>query len=473
MAVFTYSALKKDGSMATGELQAVDRSDAFRRLDRNGLQPVSLKQKDDASIAADKKAADKKSAADKKAAAATPSEARADKKVQKKEELALAKQEQKEKEALVMAAGKDGKIPAKTKGKSSKDGVPEGPVKLKRNDVIMFTEELSDLLAAGLQLEPALRIMESRDEMSAVKDVTAILRSRIRDGSSFSGALRAASPSFGDLYCNMSAAGEISGALPKILKRQAEYMVSVQNLQSKVVTAMIYPICLIVAGLAVTILFMSFLIPRLAELLKGMGRELPWVARTIMNVGNFALSYWWAIFLLLGLGVWAFQRITSSATYRPKWDEQKVKMKFFGPLQSARFFVQFLETLANLIGNGLPLLRALELTRDATVNLYLKSLLNQVIAIVGEGGSLSRALKKVGYFPSLLTDMITVGEQTGDMEHALERTAHRYEKELQRVIDRGMALITPVIIAVMAVIVGAMAYMMVSIIIQSVTSIRK
>jgi general secretion pathway protein F len=471
MAVFTYSALKKDGSMATGELQAVDRSDAFRRLDRSGLQPVSLKARDDASIAADKKAADKKTAADKKAASATPDEAKADKKQQKKEEQALAKQEQKEKEALVMAA-KDGKLAPTGKAKS-KDGVPDGPVKLKRGDIIMFTEELSDLLAAGLQLEPALRIMESRDEMSSVKDVTAILRSRIRDGSSFSNALRSASPSFGDLYCNLSAAGEISGALPKILKRQSEYMVSVQALQSKVVTAMIYPICLVVAGLAVTILFMSFLIPRLAELLKGMGKELPWVAKTIMAAGNFALSYWWAIILVIGLFIWGIQKLITSPGYRPKWDEQKVKMKFFGPLLSARFFVQFLETLANLIGNGLPLLRALELTRDATVNLYLKGLLSQVIAIVGEGGSLSRALKKVGFFPSLLTDMITVGEQTGDLEHALERTAHRYEKELQRVIDRGMAMITPVIIAVMAVVVGAMAYMMVSIILQSVTSIKR
>ncbi len=472
MAVFTYSALKKDGSMSTGELQAVDRSDAFRRLDRSGLQPVSLKQKDEAAAAAEKKSADKKAASDARANSSKPDEAKAEKKVQKKEELALAKKDQKNKEAMVLAADKGGKAPS-SKGKGPKDGVPEGPVKLKKGDIVMFTEELSDLLAAGLQLEPALRIMESRDEMSSVKDVTAILRSRIRDGSSFSNSLRAASPSFGDLYCNLSAAGEISGALPKILKRQGEYMVSVQNLQSKVITAMIYPFCLIIAGLAVTILFMAFLIPRLAELLKGMGRSLPWVAQFIMDAGNFVLSYWWAILLLIGLIIWGVQRLIASESYRPKWDEQKVKMKFFGPLLSARFFVQFLETLSNLIGNGLPLLRALELTRDATVNLYLKSLLHQVIGIIAEGGSLSRALKKVGFFPSLLTDMITVGEQTGDLEHSLERTAHRYEKELQKVIDRGMAMITPVIILIMAVVVGAMAYMMVSIILQSVTSIRR
>jgi general secretion pathway protein F/type IV pilus assembly protein PilC len=461
MAVFTYSALKKDGSMATGELTANDRSDAFRRLDRNGMQPLSLKEKDAAAAASAAAAQEKKNGKEKKEAAGKEMLALKDGKEEKP-----AKKE-KTKEGLIKAPGKNG---AKEGG--GKEAVPAGPVKLKKGDVIIFTEELSDLLAAGLQLEPALRIMEGRDELSAVKDVTAILRNRIRDGSSFSSSLKAASPTFGELYCNLAAAGEISGALPKILRRQAEYLTAVSALQSKVTTAMIYPICLIVAGMGVTILFVSYLIPQLTVLLKSMNKELPLAAKWMMNVGDFALSYWWAIAAVVGFGVWGFQKITTSETYRPKWDYKKVTMPFFGPLLSARFFVQFLETLSNLLGNGLPLLRALELTRDATPNRYLRALLTKTISMVGEGGSLSRSLKKVGFFPSLLTDMITVGEQTGDLEHALERTARRYDKELQKTIDRGMALVTPVIIFIMALIVGTMAYMMVSIILQSVTSVK-
>ena len=455
MAVFTYSALKKDGTTASGELTANDRSDAFRRLDRNGLQPLSLKQKDAAAPAAPE-AAEKKNG---KEMMATKDAKKA--KDNKKQEPALTKTNGK-------AAGKE----AGGKEANGKEAVPTGPVKLKKGDVIIFTEELSDLLAAGLQLEPALRIMESRDELSAVKDVTAILRNRIRDGSSFSSSLKVASPTFGELYCNLAAAGEISGALPKILRRQAEYLSAVQTLQSKVMTAMIYPIFLIIAGLGVTILFVSYLIPQLTVLLKSMGKELPMAAKAIMGAGDFVLGYWWAIAFLIGLAVWSFQRLISSEAYRPKWDRKKVSLPFFGPLISARFFVQFLETLSNLLGNGLPLLRSLELTRDATPNRYLKSQLTKVISMVGEGGSLSRSLKKVGYFPSLLTDMITVGEQTGDLEHALERTARRYDKELQKTIDRGMAIVTPAIILVMAVVVGTMAYMMVSIILQAVTSVR-
>ncbi len=443
MAVFTYTALNKGGALTNGDITAQDRADAFRRLDRNGLQPVSLQPKDEGGATPNAKAA---KAPEKATAEAKPA---------------------KEAPKAESAKGKAGDA------EKPKAGVPQGPVKLKRGDVILFTEELSDLLAAGLQLEPALRIMESRDELSGVKDVTTILRSRIRDGASFSQSLKVASPNFGELYCNLAAAGEISGALPKILRRQSEYLLSVQALTNKVTVAMIYPVCLMIAGFAVSILFVSYLIPQLTQLLKSMGKELPFAAKAIMGVGDFAMSYWWAIAMVIGLAVWSFQRITTSPTYREPWDRTKLTLPFFGPLISQRFFVQFLETLSNLVGNGLPLLRALELTRDATVNRHLKGLTTKVIAMVGEGGSLSRSLRKVGFFPSLLTDMITVGEQTGDLEHSLERTAMRYEKELQKTIDRGTAMVTPLIIFVMAIIVGTMAYLMVSVILQSVTSIKR
>src|SRR6187431_940524 len=183
MAVFTYSALKNDGTTASGELTANDRADAFRRLDRSGLQPLSLKQKDGAASATSEKKNGK--------------------------EMVATKEEKKPKDdrkAKSAALAKAGAKPA-AKEAEAKEAVPTGPVKLKKADIITFTEELSDLLAAGLQLEPALRIMESRDELTAVKDVTAILRNRIRDGSSFSSSLSIASPSFGELYCNLAAAG--------------------------------------------------------------------------------------------------------------------------------------------------------------------------------------------------------------------------------------------------------------------------
>ena len=454
MAAFVYTALKNDGSIVSGEMNANDRADALRRLDRNSLQPVSLKPK--AGGAPVSTATIEKPAAKPTPAAALP----AAKAVVAKPALAAAKAVKASQDKLEAAQKLD---PA----------IPKGPIKLSRKQIILFTEELSDLLSAGLQLEPALRIMESRDELSALKDVTIILRQKIRDGASFSSSLKEASKNFGDLYCNMAAAGEISGALPKILQRQAEYMTTIAQLQSKVATAMIYPAFLLVAGVVVGMLFVTSLIPQLATLLKSMGKPMPLPARVIQGIGDFFGTWWWLVGLLIALAIWSFNYIVEHPAYKESWHRKKMNLPFFGKLLRTRFYVQMLETLSNLVGNGLPMMRALELTRDATVNLYLRGLMTKITGMVGEGGSLSKAFKRAEFFPPLLTDMVAVGEQTGDIQHSLERTAQRYDKELGLVIERISALIQPAIIVIMAVLVGTMAYMMISVIMDSVGSVNR
>lgn len=349
---------------------------------------------------------------------------------------------------------------------------PKGKVKLKRAQVVLFTEELSDLLGAGLQLEPALQIMESRDELSNLKIVTSMLRQQVRDGASFSSALRNASNNFGELYCNLAAAGEVSGALPVILKRQAVYLMKLQELQSKVVAAMIYPACLFTAVVAVSLLFVSFLMPQLVGLLDSMGREMPFMAKLLLSVTGLLKTYWWVLLGSIIGGVVIFRKMTSTPPYEARWQEQKLKMPILGALFSRRFFVQLLETLGNLVGNGVPLLKGLELTRNATVNLYGKALMDQIIEAVGEGASLSRTMRKVGFFPPLLTDMIAVGEQTGDLGTALNKAAARYDKELEKVIERLSALMQPVILMVLALIVGPMAYIMIQVIMESLNGLR-
>ena len=422
MAVFQYSALKSDGTTTSGELKAGDRPEAMMVLGRQGMKPISLSLK------------------------AEGDEGKGGKK-------------------------KGKQLPAKvdSKGKPiTEDEFPTGPVKLKRQQVVMFTEELSDLLNAGLQLEPALRIMESREELSGVKDVTRILRQEVRDGSSFSAALKKASPSFSELYRSLSQAGEISGALGTILQRQAHYLVTMQELQSRVLTAMIYPAFLFMAGVLVGLLFVVYLIPKLTMLLDSTGAEMPGVAKLMIDFSAFVKSYWWIFAILIVSGIIGFRAYISAEQNRPAWDEFKLKIPFIGNILSARFYVQLMETLANLVGNGLPLLRALELSRNSTQNLFLRKKMDEVIDIVGEGGAFSRALKRVGFFPPLLIDMVGVGEQTGDITMSLEKTAERYDKELGRKIEALSALIQPVIVVAMAIIVGIMAYMMITVIFDTI-----
>jgi type II secretory pathway component PulF len=155
----------------------------------------------------------------------------------------------------------------------------------------------------------------------------------------------------------------------------------------------------------------------------------------------------------------------------PAWDRMKLRLPLIGRIISSRFYVQFLETMANLVGNGLPLLRALELSRDATQNRSFRDELGKVIDQVGDGRSFSKALIRNGVFPPLLIDMISVGEQTGKIDLSLRRAAERYDKELDKDLQRIMALIMPTVLIIMAGLIGTMAYLMITAIFQTISNL--
>lgn len=439
MATFVYKALSSNGDVSAGDVSAVDRSEALKILNKRGLQPMSLKESSSAEKPA-KKSAEK-------------------------------------------AKGKTGKQSSKksktdavdTKKKKSKEGttkLSEGPIKLKRNDIVLFTEELSEMLAAGLQLEPALKAMESRQELGNLKDVSQRVRQLVRDGSNFSTALQRVSPSFGPLYCSLAAAGEASGALPTILKRQAHYLRTLQELQGKIALALIYPAFLVLSGIGVGIIFVTKLIPQLTSLIQNApGKQLPLGVQIMMGTSDFFVKWWVVIVIVIVAALVLFKAWKDKEENKPVWDEAEIKLPMYGRVVESRFYVQFLETLANLVGNGLPLLRALELTRDATMNLFYRSSLTKVIALIGDGRSLSRAMISVGVFPPLLIDMITVGEQTGKLDEALRRAADRYDKELNAGLQKIMALIMPIVLITMAVLIGSMAYLMITAIFQTISDL--
>jgi len=424
MPLFSYKALSTNGTVATGEIEASDRPEALRALDKRGLQPVNLKESS--------KAVPAKSAKKNKTSAPRRKEKSTDK----------------------------------------EDELPDGPLKLKRAEGILFTEELSDMLGAGLQLEPALKSMENRQELGSLKAVSQRIRTIVRDGVNFSVALKKVSPSFGPLYCSLAAAGEASGALDTILKRQAHYLKTLAELQSRLIIAMIYPAFLILVGLGVGVVFVTTLIPQLTELIKSTpGGKIPFAIAMMMGFADFLSSWWIVILLVLVGGFLFFKAWKDNEANKPKWDEIKLNMPMAGAVISSRFYVQFLETMANLVGNGLPLLRALELSRDATQNLSLRGQLNNVIDQVGDGRAFSKAMIRSGTFPPLLIDMIAVGEQTGKIDQSLRRAAERYDKELDKDLQRVMALIMPSVLIMMALLIGSFAYLMITAIFQTISNL--
>lgn len=338
--------------------------------------------------------------------------------------------------------------------------------------LLQFTEELADLLDAGLQLENALRVIETREEASPIKSVAAYVRQRIREGKSFSAALRECPESFSELYVNMVAAGEAAGALENILRRQAHYTAVVIDLQKRVTMALVYPSIVFAAGILLMAIFMLFLLPQLTALLSKTGKELPLITQALIAVSTFLAHYWWAILLGIGAIFLAHKVWVGTKSGRATWDRLVLRIPLVGPVLKQRFLAQFLQTLATLVSNGVVLLNALTLVRNATANTYIKDIVQEVALQVGEGASLSRCMRKSGFFPPVLLDIVGVGEQTGKLGPALQRGAERYDKEFNSQIEKMTMLIQPATIVVVALFVGIVAYSMITGILTTVSGLK-
>jgi type II secretory pathway component PulF len=202
------------------------------------------------------------------------------------------------------------------------------------------------------------------------------------------------------------------------------------------------------------------------------GKELPLLTRMLIGISSFISNYWWAIIAGLVLIVLAFNQAVRTGSGKIWWHRAQLRVPLVGDILRRRFYTQFAQTTANLLENGIPLLSGLRLMNNATANLYIRQSMSKVVDMVGEGGSLSRALQRVGEFPPLMIDMVSVGEQTGDLAKALDRVGRRYDKELNLRIQRLTALIQPVVILIMAGMVGTLAYSIINGIFDAVSGLN-
>lgn len=419
MAFFRYKVLQKDGTVAEGSLEAGSRGEATRRLNEQGSRILSLTED---------------------------------------------KQKSKEKKKPVKGAAPDKPV--------KKAVVAPVENRLSSKQLVQFTEELSDLLAAGVQLDTALHSIAKRSESPAIGRVASSCYEKVRDGVPLATALRLSSPSFNDLYCNLVSAGEVSGALGDILKRQVRYLTTLAELKGKLATALIYPSFLVVSGIAVTAMFTFFLIPKLRRLVESTGGELPPIAKVLLGAGDFVKGNWVFLLALLAAAlIVVFLLFQREATKR-WWDEAKLKLPLFGKLLLTRFNVQFVETFSNLLVNGLPIVRALELVETTTPNRHIREQIATMRGRVSEGALLNRCMEKADLFEPGLIDMTRIGEDTGNLAPSMAKAGERLDREFGRAIERIASVIQPAIILVMALIVGLMAYMMISVIYETISILR-
>jgi general secretion pathway protein F/type IV pilus assembly protein PilC len=348
----------------------------------------------------------------------------------------------------------------------------ETTLALAKADVIRFTEDMGDLLASGLQVEQALQAMENRSA-SKLGAFSKKVRELVRDGVPLSAALRQVSPSFDELYCNMVAAGENSGSLDEIMDRQARHLRLMEAVQAKVTGALIYPAFLIVSGSALALIMVTYLLPKLATLLTGTGKEPPFMIKASLALSAFINGWWWAILIFAGLLVMILFAVRKTPAFVSGWHCFMISMPGIRDINRARFELQFFETLGSLLRGGVPLLPALELVRRAVTNLHVRQKIIRAEAMVQEGSSLSGAMKMTDVLGSQAIDVIRIGEDTGQLAVVLSKAAARMDTQLTRVIERVTALIQPILLLLMAGLVGGLVWTMVNIVFSTLSQLNR
>ena len=317
-----------------------------------------------------------------------------------------------------------------------------------------FTQQLSTLLGAGLPLDRSLQVLLDLAESERVKRTVAEIRDKVRGGGSLSDALEEQHGAFNRLFINMVRAGEIGGTLDVTLARLSDYLERSKELKDSVVSALIYPILLLVLAAGSLMLLLVYVIPQFTPIFEELGGDLPLITRMVLAVGSVLQNFWWLIILLTALLVWRFRVILADTEKRFAWDMRVLATKWLGDLVGKMETARLTRTLGTLLTNGVPLLSALSIARNVVSNTVLRKDVGVAARQVKTGGGLARALTKAERFPRLALQMISVGEETGQLDTMLMKVADTYDTEVRNTIDRLLAVFTPVVTLLLAVLIG-------------------
>jgi type II secretory pathway component PulF len=330
-------------------------------------------------------------------------------------------------------------------------------VKLRLPDLLLFSRELADLVASGMKLGRALHTLAERKEARQKIEIISALRDEIIQGSSLSTALERFPESFSSLYINLVRAGEASGNLPDALENICQHYERVHQARSKVSEALIYPtVVLIFGGLAV-IGMMVFIVPKFTTTFEDMGATLPAPTVALMQFSQFMVQYGPAALAVLLAGWLMLKRWITTPAGKKGWHGYQLKLPFMGPIIHASSRAHFSRTLSTLLRNGVSVLPALKIVQLTVENVVIADEIHRARARVTDGSSISKPLSESPHFPSLMINMLAVGEETGDISSALKHITHRYDHELDRRIKTCTTLLEPLLIVTVAIIVGGIA----------------
>jgi general secretion pathway protein F len=321
-------------------------------------------------------------------------------------------------------------------------------------NLLIFTQELSTLVSAGLPIDRSLQILGAVTENARLKEVVQDILTHIEGGNSLAEALGNHPRIFSKLYVNMVKAGESGGFLEVILLRLTKYLQSSKEIRDHLISVLIYPIILTaVSGLAITIM-VTFVVPRFAKIFADSGKAIPLPTQMILLFSQYFREYWWAIPGVIALIYLWLKVYTQDEERRWRWDSFKLRVVAVGDLIKKVEVARFARTLGTLLQSGVPILPALGLTKEISQNLAISRSIAHIHDRLREGKGIAKTLEETKVFPPLAVHMIGVGEETGRLEEMLTKVAEAYEENVQTTMRRLVALLEPVIILVLGAVVG-------------------
>ena len=408
MALFNYKARKRSGEVVTGVLDVADRGAALMQIERLGLFPVMVEMPKGA------------------AAVAAASGQKPDAKSGSWTDF----------------------LPPSMRQSLQKQHKP------KLQELATFTNQLANLLKCGMPLTVALNSMTHLETKGIPSDVSRQLKQDVMEGKGLSEAMAKQKIIFSDLYVNMVKAGEQSGALVEVLRRMGNHFERFSEVQAKFTSALVYPAFVCCVGLVISIFFMTVMLPQFLRLFEGMHVQLPLATRMLIGMNDFVKHWSWLLVLLLILAIFIFNRFRATEEGKVKIDEWKMSVPIVGKVVRLHLFGQFCRTLATLLQNGVPVLKALEIAEQIVPNLIIKQAIAKTRQEVTDGKTIAQPMARSKVFPQLMVDLIKIGEDTGDVPGSLANLADTYESELNVGLRVMTNMIEPIIICIMAMGVG-------------------
>jgi len=319
-------------------------------------------------------------------------------------------------------------------------------------DQSVATRQLATLVGAGVPLVKALGAVSEQSENARLKAEFGRVRDRLNEGASLADAMGSGSV-FSDLYVSMVRAGEAGGALEGILERLAGYLESQVRLRNKVSAILVYPLFMLFFTSVIVGVLVTFVLPQITSLLESMDEDLPLYTQAIIVGSEWLRSYWWLLLIAVVGAVMAFRAFVATERGRLAWDSTVLRIPVVGRVARVVAVSRFSRTLATLLAGGIPIVRAMDVGRDVAGNVVLGDAIDRARESITEGASIAAPLRASGEFPPMVTQMIEVGEQSGELEAMLAKVAETYDEEVETTVSRLTALLEPVLILVMVGIV--------------------